>query len=486
MKRYKNLLSFVALFFTEYAFLLLILWLVVLGSLYVTLSVLRHMHFQSGAFDLGIFDQAVWQYSHGIIPYNTIKERLIIGDHLNLILPLLSPLYYIWSDVRSLLIFQAIWITASSIAVYKLILRRNFSPFVALCLSSVYSLFYGIQFADYFDFHPVVIGVGLLAWFLYFYEAKKWKWMWLSLIFIFLTQENMGIAVAGIGIIYLFKENHRRSALLFMCGGVVLSLLSVKLVSLFSPVGYQYSPAVTLNPINLLKQLFDSQDKRLVWLYTFSWFSFFPLFSPGALGAVLLDLSQYFLPTKQFGHMVSPFLHHRAILSSFTLLGTLDVLGFIQTKRKVLIPFVVLFLLLSSLSQQFIFHFPINKLTKKDYWKNESWMRDNQELFATIPREASVAASQNLVPHLSQRKEIYLLWPRKHTEKHNPCGEKECWWLDFAGKPEYLVVDLHQGQWITQLLESNDNFSHAIANMESKRKIMLIRKYNDARLYKVM
>src|SRR3972149_6758642 len=144
---------------------LLVIWLLILSILYSLLSILRHVHFQSGAFDLGIFDQAVYQYSHFLFPYNTIKERFILGDHLNLTLPLLSPLYWIWQDVKALLIFQAVFITLSSFAIYKLARLRKFSPFVCLSLSFIYSIFRGIQFAVYFDFHPIVIGVGFLVWF---------------------------------------------------------------------------------------------------------------------------------------------------------------------------------------------------------------------------------------------------------------------------------------------------------------------------------
>jgi len=93
-------------------FRLLVIWLLALSILYSLLSILRHVHFQSGAFDLGIFDQAVYQYSHFLFPYNTIKERFILGDHLNLTLPLLAPLFWIWEDVKILLIFQAVFITS--------------------------------------------------------------------------------------------------------------------------------------------------------------------------------------------------------------------------------------------------------------------------------------------------------------------------------------------------------------------------------------
>ena len=47
--------------------------------------------------------------------------------------------------------------------------ERN-NEIVALCLAVVYSLFPGIQYAVFFDFHPVIIGVGLLPWIGYFWN----------------------------------------------------------------------------------------------------------------------------------------------------------------------------------------------------------------------------------------------------------------------------------------------------------------------------
>lgn len=312
---------------------LLGIWTIFLSFLYSLLALIRHNNFQSGAFDLGIFDQAIWQYSRFIYPYNTLKERFILGDYLTLSLPLFAPLFYIWNDVRILLITQAIWIACSAIPIYKIARIRKFSPLVALGVGFVYSIFYGIQFGAYFDWHPIIFGVGLLAWFAYFFEAKKKKLFWVTLIVMLLTQENMGIALACLGIIYFFQKQYRRQAIYFMAGGVAATVISILIISKLSPVGYQYRPKIASNFIAIIQQFYDTGDKKLVWLYTFSGFAFLPLLSIGAIAAVVLDLSQYFAAAGEFGHMLTPFLHHRAILGVFLALGTLDSLQFLQKRR---------------------------------------------------------------------------------------------------------------------------------------------------------
>ncbi|RJQ37689.1 DUF2079 domain-containing protein [Candidatus Microgenomates bacterium] len=463
-------------FLNKRSSLLLILWVITLSILYSFLSVLRHNHFQSGAFDLGLYDQSIWQYANFLSPYNTIKQRFILGDHLALTLPLVSPLFYFWDNVRILLIFQAFWISFSTFAIHKLCKLRGLSNLTSLILSIIFSLFYGIQYAVFFDFHPVVMGVGFLAWLIYFLEAGRKKLFILTLVLTLLTQENMGIALASLGLIYIFKEKFRKASIFFIFFGLLISVVSAKIVSLFSSVGFQYTPQISLTPIKIFSSFFDSEEKRLVWLYSLSWFSFLPLLSPGAMMAIVLDLSQYFVANSNFTWMVGPYLHHRAILAIFLFLGVLDVFELLK-KKKINLEKLSILLLLAALFLQFFFHFPLNKLSKKGYWKNESWISDNNSLFKLIPKNASIAAAQNLVPHLSHRKEIYLVYPRQRDSG---------WWLDFDGKPQFLVVDLRPNQWVTQLLETNENFSQAVTNMEKSRKIKLIKQINDAKLFQII
>ncbi len=536
----------------------LISWTVFLSVAYSTLSILRHNHFQSGGFDLGIYDQAVWQYANFQWPYNTIKDRFILGDHLTLTLPLLAPLFWLWSDVRMLLIFQAAWISLSVFAIYKIALLRlskqdalttitrprNSCQWTALAISVVYSLFYGIQYLVYFDFHPVGVGVGLLAWTAYFLESRKAGWMVVAIVGLLLTQENMGLALAGLGLMYVFtlrghprvrgdpeyykldprikseddklrrrNDRLRRAGVWFLIIGILYSLAAAWTVTAFSPVGFEYQPEIPLNPWVVLTRFFDHPEKRQVWWWSFASFSFLPLFSPGALLAVISDLAQYFVTGNFFVQMWTPYKHHRAILGVFLALGTLDSLAWFDkkmhkgwipafagmtkmgagmtkkgtgvTKRRIGVERVALMLLVVVIVLQYVWHLPLNKLVKAEYWKEEQWMRDNRALFARVPAGAAVATQQNLVPHLSHRNQIYLAWPRMHDFPDQPCGQTSCWWLDFDKRAEYLVVDTRPDQWLTQTLETNEHWLEAIDNMEKAGKIKLSTLIGAARMYEV-
>lgn len=463
---------------------ILVIWILILSILYSLLAVLRHNHFQSGAYDLGIFDQSVWQYSNFQYPYNTIKERFILGDHFTVTLPLLAPLFYLWDDVRALLIFQAFFITFSALGVYKIARIRSLPSFSSLVIGIVYSLFYGIQTAVSFDFHPIVVAVGLLVWVAYFYESKKWRLFWPFLILLLLTQENTGIALAGLGLIYIFKKASWKAGLAFILGGIAVSLVEVRIVSLLSPVGYQYVPVISNNPLEILYSYFNAPEKLDNWKFSLVPLSFLPLLSPGAMLAVFLDLSQYYITGEVLSRMWTPYQHHRAILAPFMILGMIDAFLFLK-RRKVNVNLLAVYILSVTLVSQYYFHFPLNKIIKADYWRTESWMKDNYRIIHSIPKGESVAASQNLVPHISHRNEVYLVWPRQARKNHN-CNKENCWWLEFSGKPNLLFVDTRPHQWITQILESNENFQNALRNMEDDGKIKLLKSSGDAKLYKVI
>ena len=432
---------------------------------------------------MGIYDQAIWQYSRFLNPFNTIIQRHILGDHLSLTLPLLAPLYWIWNDVRILLIFQSVWICFSVLAIYKLAKLRKFSNFTSLSISFIFSIFYGIQQAIYFDFHPIVIAVGLLVWMTYFLESKQIKFFWIFLTLALLTQENTGIAVICLGLYYLFKNQYRRTGLILMIIGLIWSPIAIVIIKHFSNIGFEYWPDIPSSPRAFIFGLFNQEEKRQVWFYSFSWFSFLPIFSPGALLAVTADLSQYFVTGKNFFQMWSPYMHHRAILDLFLTLGTLD--GIMLFKKIKVKPIVLtIILLLICIFLQYYYHFPLNKLTKSAYWKEESWMDDNQKMISSLNPEAKIVTQQNLIPHISHRVDIRLAWPRQHSDIQS-CQQPNCWWLDFGGQPDYLLVDLHPNQWITQLLETNENFSSAVNNMEQSGKIKLVNKINNIYLYEV-
>lgn len=197
--------------------------------------------------------------------------------------------------------------------------------------------------------------------------------------------------------------------------------MASRVISLFSPVGFEYQPEISLNPWVALSRFFDNPEKRQVWWWSFASFSFLPLLSPGAVLAIISDLAQYFATGDNFIQMWTPYKHHRAIWKAAS--------AAVATQ------------------QNFVPH-----------------LSHRNRIYLVWPRVHDVDPSTSL---------------------GTACGHAGCWWLDFDKRAEYLVGDTRPDQWLTQTLETTDHWLSAIGNMEKMGKIKLHDSVGSARLYEV-
>jgi len=222
----------------------------------------------------------------------------------------------------------------------------------------------------------------------------------------------------------------------------------------------------------LIRGMFWPEVKLKTWFYSLAWFSFLPLLAPQTLIPVIIDLAQHFLAGEKYSGL---FMHYRASLAPFLAWGAIEALAWL--KKRTNLSLLIFLILLPPIFFQYNLHLPLNRLSKKYYWQEEDWMRNNREILSLIKKEDSIVAQNNLVPHLSHRDEIYLAWPRE-KDGH--------WWLFWAGEPEYLVVDLHPGQAITHLLTSSEReLTEAVENMEQDSVLNLVKSKGESRLYRI-
>jgi len=463
----------------------LIFLIFIFGLFYSFLSLRRHARFDSFAYDLGIFDQTVWLYSQFKLPFNTIKGKLILADHFSPSLVLLSPLFWLWDDVRFLLIFQAFWLAFSAWPIF-LLAKKKLSFWPGLAMSALYLSFFGFQHAINFDFHASVIAAGLAAWLLYFWEKNHWLVFSLLAVFFIGFKENLALSLVALGLVSFWKKP-RRLAWLMIGFSLVYFLTVVKwVIPFFSGGTYEYQPKLPKSLFGYLQGLFWPKIKIETWLYSLAWFSFLPLLFPLSLIPVAIDLGQYFLAGAKYAGTWGLFMHYRASLAPFLAWGAIE--GLAVLKKRVSFKYWWLIIILPALMIQYFRHLPLNRLFKAYFWQEKTWMKNNRQLISKVGKQASVVAQNNLVPHLSHRKKIYLLWPRKKEFllEESPCGRKSCWWLFWSGQPEYLIVDLHPGQAITHLLVKTEvELSQAIENMERMAILNLLKSKGESRLYQI-
>lgn len=127
--------------------------------IFFTFSSLRHILFQSTAWDLAIFDQAIYLISQGKIPNSSFLNIHILGDHASLILYPLSLFYVFYPSIYWLFFIQALSLSFGVLPIYCLCQNQGLNKDYSFTISLTY-LFYPLIFnINLFDFHPDVIFV---------------------------------------------------------------------------------------------------------------------------------------------------------------------------------------------------------------------------------------------------------------------------------------------------------------------------------------
>jgi uncharacterized membrane protein len=122
-------------------------------------SSLRHWLYKSSAWDLGIFDQAIYLISTGQKPITSLLGFHILGDHASIIFYPISLFYRIYPDVHWLFAIQAIALTIGGFPLYYLSLQSGLNRYQAITIVFAYLLYPLVINKSLFDFHPEVIAV---------------------------------------------------------------------------------------------------------------------------------------------------------------------------------------------------------------------------------------------------------------------------------------------------------------------------------------
>jgi len=469
----------------------LIIILIFFSIAYSVLGIVRHNHYQSFGYDLGIDDQIVWQFSNFRLPITSIDDTpfmLSLANHVEIIYAVISPIYWIWDDVRMLIIMQVLVMVTSAIPAFLLAKKYKLKEFLCYAITLSYLTFFGVQNALWFDVHSSVFGSALLMWFIYFIDKEKLRLAWLFFFLTLLSKENFAALLFLVSLTYLFITR-KKYHLYFM--GVSLVYLIFIFGFYFPNIisgGYKYQTKDGLlsdiNPIYLI----NTPDKRSVFFYSLFTFGFIPLLYPLYLIAYIGNLAIYFIFGRGVPGAQGLFLHYRVDLTPLLVFATILTIDKWKNKLKWLnSTYFAIYIIICACAVQYMLHLPLSYLTKQWFWDQSPEVANINALISYLPPNASVASQDNITPHLSHRRAIFTLWPQQQKfTKNSPCGEKVCDWFSWGGEPEYLIVDTSNEWDIRHFLGDRKGFIRGLKNLEKAGYIKKIKQKGHARLFYVL
>ena len=388
-------------------------------------SSLRHAWFQSNAWDLGIFDQAIYLISQGQSPISTFLNFHILGDHAALALYPLALIYSAIPSTYVLLTIQSIAITSCIFPLHRFANSKHLSPKSEKIVISFFLLFPIIFNLAIFDFHPEAIAMPILTSLACELEHKNIQpGRIIFLAFLSLTCKiTISIFIAGFGARELLKNRKKIGALLMILGTAWFALASNLIIPFYggssaslarhaNKFGLSHNSIFDLNsiPANisaLSAQLMTiSNLEYLALLIAPAFFiflvkkpkrtairliPFFPLLTINLLSTSLSMKSLVF----QYSAFLVPLL---AIETTYFLQENGSRLSFISkasAHRMVIITSLVGFVALSRIT--FFFN---------QYQTNLPTINELNAAVSLVNEESSVLTSSVIAPHLSKRKDI--------------------------------------------------------------------------------
>ncbi|MDJ0755379.1 MAG: DUF2079 domain-containing protein [Ardenticatenaceae bacterium] len=405
--------------------LVTILYLVAFGPFVIQ----RHIYFNSSAYDLGIYQQVIWNTAQGNWFASSFEVTNRMADHFQPLVAILAPLYWLFPSPIVLLVFQTAILASGAIPVFLLaqkILKNNLFSVVFVYL---YLFYPALGYLNRFDFHWESTVVPLFLWAILAVEQEKRGLASLLLFFALFGKEDVGLTVAAFGIWVAFTkgQKNRGFGISWSIGGVLFSLLAFLVIIPFFNEGnpdtlnrYVWmgnSPdeivLFALNhPIVVFRYLFSIDGIR----YLFSLLG--PLFFLPLLGSISIVALPAFayngLSTSMAQKTV--YFHYTAPMIPFMVTGAIfgarNLIHFAKNRRLDWIPptclvGVVLFT---------TFHFwGVNNPLLDDGAVRAAWDRQPNQAeilqgLALIPNEGNLFTTNHYAVHKANRTDIQIMY----------------------------------------------------------------------------
>ena len=276
---------------------------------FASLSVLRHAAFTTGRFDLGNMVQAVWSTAHG----HPLRVTDLHGDqisrlgaHVDPILVLFAPLWWIWPSANMLLTVQALAVGLGALPVFWLTRKHLGSQRAALGFALAYLLYPATGWLTLNEFHPVALATPLLLFAFWFLDEDRLVPFALFAVAASTCKEEIPFVVAGFGVWYAVSRRQPAPGIVIVALGVAWAALATTVViphfnhgqssdfyTRYGEVGGSAGGIVKTaltHPGRLANAAFTGRD--LHYVLQLLWpLAFLPLLAPLVLVAVVPELA---------------------------------------------------------------------------------------------------------------------------------------------------------------------------------------------------
>jgi len=436
--------------FSDHTFKLQFITVILFAIVYSLLSLVNHYNFRTYAYDLGLMNNALYDYAHFRFNNCTLIQpelKNYLSEHFEIFIMLLSPFSYVFGTY-TLLIFQIIFVLFGGFGVYKYIKEISSDKTISFLAQIHFYFFFGIYSALSFDFHNNVLGAVFVPWFFYFFHLKKWKWAGLFFIFMISTKENMPLwmafVCAGFSLLYWRDKTLRFVSFAFCLLSIAYFVLVVKFVmpalanegqeyvqirNNYSVLGSSISEmmqTIFANSFYIFKLLFVNHVRNSMGDYYKMETYIFVLLSGGILFFIRPQFIIMLIPifAQKMFHNDFPKWgiggHYSVEFAPICSIGAFYIISKIKLRQgagdggqiKKIVAYVLVILSLAMSIRSFdrsyaYFDRDRHRVYQMRHYNKDYDVAETYSALKLIPDEAKVSAQSPFVPHLAFRDYIY-------------------------------------------------------------------------------
>jgi uncharacterized membrane protein len=182
---------------------------IAIATILIMLVLARHH-----SLDLGVetakYAQATWQIGEGLRPDTTLAGGNIIAEQASLILYPLGALTSVLPRTETLLVVKALALALTVIPLWRLARRHGQLGIGATsAVVFAFSIYSSVHAMNAADFAPAVLAVPALMWAVLAGFDERKRTMTVAIIFVLCCRADLGLAIAGLGILLLIERRRR-------------------------------------------------------------------------------------------------------------------------------------------------------------------------------------------------------------------------------------------------------------------------------------
>ena len=205
----------------NWPFLFLIAYSLGVFILAAKINLFRYNNFDLGKFDLGNMTQMIWNTTQGRFMYLTDYFGTNLPrwgmSHVDPIILLALPFFLIFKSPLTLIFFQLVIVTFSSLLIYAIAELEMKNKVLALLMGLAYLLYPAMGFVlAWTAFHGVTLAIPFFLGAFYLFEKmhheqnfskKRMFWFWILLVITMSGKEELPLFIFMLGLFILFFRN---------------------------------------------------------------------------------------------------------------------------------------------------------------------------------------------------------------------------------------------------------------------------------------